>query len=453
MKNILLLAFTLFIFTTTVNAQKISFPSDTNFYNPTIAKFNKTIEKPDNVEDNFKQLQTAIDAVAKAGGGTLTIKASSKNNVYKINKEIQLKSNVHIRVAPNVIFTSSSPRKITLFSAGKKGTTLISNFSMSCTNPKSYFTVDFSKRISGEKNGGAIAVSLGGVENFKISDIHVKDNFTSFSSITINLQLLSKTKFLFANNGIIEHLKTENGHYGYGTVQNQAGINILYRNLQGEGGATLRLETGAIGKPHAIDNSIKLHNIYAYNIFCKNGQAAVTLSPHTVDNGLVTIDNVRAESCEAGAIIASGFLSAKKGEKNKQGAPMPGYQFGYFDSNSIISNLTVVYGTNAQLRSQRRGFVPCSQRKLLAQKRNIDNESFKGPTVAGIIYFAKGGTEQSEGFYTIKMPNFKMEGFPLVDGVMENKEYVASNNELLNNCSYSGIVKIQKHKKKKNKNN
>ncbi|WP_139958694.1 hypothetical protein [Flavicella sediminum] len=452
MKHSYSITFILCFFYTVLNAQTVDFPDDQNFYNPKVTTTEKTIQEPDISTNNAQQLQNAIDALEKKGGGTLFIKASEKNKIYKIENEIILKSNVHIKVAPDVVFTTSSPRKITLFSAGKQEETPISNFSMTCSDPDRYFTFDFSKRIAGEQKGGSIAVSLGGVRNFKIADLHVKDNFTQFSSITVNLLTISKTEFLFAKDGIIEHLKTENGHYGYGTVQNQAGINILYRNLNGEGGATLRLESGAIGKPHVIDRSIRLDKIYAYNIQCKNGQAAVTLSPHTINNGLVTIDNVKAVSCEAGLIIASGFLSAKKGEKDKSGTITPGYAYGYFDSNSSISNVTVVYGTQAQLRPQRRAFVPCSQRKLLAQTRNTDLESFKGPTVAGIIYFALDGKEKTKGYYTVNLPHFKMLDFPTIDGQLENKKFVKSMKEIIKNCSYSGLAPVpKKHKKSVNK--
>lgn len=433
MKNTIILL--VLIFSNALCAQSVVIPNDSHFYKPVIKKYQETIEAPNTAIESTALIQSAIDKVAKKGGGILTITASKNNATYIINKGVELKSNVHIKVDSNVIFKSTSTKKITLFSAGKNGTKRVTNFSMSCTKPNAFFTFDFTNRPSGKKRDfGAIAISLGGVQNFRLADINIKDNYTPYSAITVNLLEVFKTQYLFAKDGIVEHMKISKGHYGYGLIQCQAAINVLYRDLKGEGGATLRLETGAIGKAYLADKSITIDEVYGKNILCKNGQAAITLSPHTVINGKVFIDNLTAESCEAGAIIAAGFLSAKKGQKDKQGNAINGNIYGYFDTNSIISNLKVIYGTNAQLRPSRRPFVPCAQRNLIGIRKNPDAESYKGPTVAGIIYFAKGGTQTERGFYTVKTPSLELENFPIVDGRMENKKSVASTKEFINGC-------------------
>ncbi|MGA9637876.1 hypothetical protein, partial [Flavobacterium sp.] len=201
------------------------------------------------------------------------------------------------------------------------------------------------------------------------------------------------------------------------------------------GGATLRLETGAIGKAYLTDKLIKIDQVYGKNIVCKNGQAAITLSPHTIINGKVFVDDLTAISCEAGAIIASGFLSEKKGQKDENGAMIEGYELGVFDPSSVISNLKVVYGTTAQLRGSRRGFVPCNQRNLVNPEYNTDGESYQGPTVTGLMYYAKGGTELSQGYYTVKTPGLVLKNFPMIDGKMENKELIVSPKEAINDCA------------------
>ena len=116
-------------------------------------------------------------------------------------------------------------------------------------------------RVPGEKEGGAIAISLGGVQNFKVSDINVIDNYTPYSSVTVNLLQRSDGSYLFAKDGIVEHLKADKGHYGYGLLQCQAASNVLYRDLDGEGGAALRLETGAIGKANVKDKRIRICDV------------------------------------------------------------------------------------------------------------------------------------------------------------------------------------------------
>ncbi|MDO7173151.1 hypothetical protein [Mariniflexile sp. AS56] len=434
MKN--LITVFLLVLANSLFSQSVVIPADSNFYNPDIKSYKKTISEPSKATNHSQLIQDAIDEVAKKGGGILTIGASKNNNNYVINTEVELKSGVHIRVDPKVVFTTTSPKKTVLFSVGKNGTNRITNFSMSCTDSKSFFTFDFSNRQGGKSTTdfGVIAIALGGVQNFRIADFKVIDNFTPFSAITVNLLGIGKGKYLFAHDGIIEHLQISKGHYGYGLIQCQAAINVLYRNLNGEGGATLRLETGAIGKAYLTDKSIKIDQVYGKNIVCKNGQAAITLSPHTIINGKIFVDDLTAVSCEAGAIVASGFLSAKKGQKDKNGAMVEGYELGSFDSNSVISNLKVIYGTDAQLRGSRRAFVPCSQRNLINPELNIDGESYHGPTITGIMYYAKGGTDLSQGFYTVNTPGLVLQNFPVANGKMVNKEFIASSKESINGC-------------------
>lgn len=410
-----------------------SIPADENFYHPNIKSFNKIILQPTGKND-VKIIQDAIDLVAKKGGGTVIIGASLTNYVYNVG-EIILKSNVHIKVQPNVVFKTTDNTRVTVFSAGKDGDA-INNFSVTCTDTNKFFSFDFTSHLTPEP--GAVAISASGASNFKLADFKVIDNFTKFSSIVFNVVESAAGKFLYPKNAIVEHIIVENAHYGYGLIQCQLGENFLVRNVKGSGGATLRLETGSgeTAKAFLKDPTIRIDKVYAKDIYCSDGQAAVTLSPHTIANGTVVIEDVTANGCETGVIIASGFLSKnpKKNQAKKDGTAIDNYEYGYFNSNSSIKNLRVIYGKNAQLRTSRFGFVPCDQRNLISEKVSVDEESYRGPTVAGIIYFAKGGTEKEKGFYTVKLDGIKLEGFPKVNGQMQNKEIVVSNAEQIKNC-------------------
>ena len=437
------------LFSIICNAQKIKFPKENHFYNPVIKTFSVEISEP-KTSNHSELIQDAIDKIHKKGGGLLKINATKNNFVYTISQEIQIKSNVHIKVSPLVVFKGDSPKVLKFFSVGKQGKGEIGNISLTSMNDDKPFTFDFTNRIAGEdRNGGTIAVALGGANNFKLANFKVLDNNTRFSSITMNLQKFSNNKYLFAKNGVIENIEATNAHYGYGVVQCQASYNILYRNLKGSGGATLRLETGAVHNAYLKDKNVKVDENYAENIYCENGQSVITLSPHTIVNGKVFINDVEAVSCETGLIIAAGFLSKKKEQRDKQGNAINGHIYGTFNAESIISNVKVVYGKNAQLRNTRRNFVPCDQRNLVSKDRNEDEESFKGPSVSGIVYFAKGGTDPNKGFYTIHTPNLKMVGFP-----KENKEIFTSNKFSFKDCDIKfkkEPSKITGGKKKKNK--
>ncbi len=426
MKKYIILTMLLNFSVATIWAQSI--PADVNFYKPDIKSFEKFIPQPTGKND-IRIIQDAIDLVAKKGGGTVTIGGTATNNVYNVG-EITLKSNVHIKVQPNVVFKTTDNTKVTVFSAGKDGDA-INNFSVTCTDANKFFSFDFTSHPTPEP--GAVAISASGASNFKLADFKVADNFTKFSSIVFNVVENAAGKFLYPKNAIVEHVVVENAHYGYGLIQCQLGENFLVRNVKGSGGATLRLETGSgeTAKAFLKDPTLRIDKVYAQNVYCSNGQAAVTLSPHTIANGTVTIEDVTAVSCETGVIIASGFLSKnpKKSQAKKDGTAVDNYEYGYFNSNSSIKNLKVIYGTNAQLRSSRFGFVPCNQRNLISDKVSVDEESYRGPTIAGIIYFAKGGTEKEKGFYTVKLDGLNLEGFP-----KENKDIIVSNADQIKNC-------------------
>lgn len=441
------ITFVILLFSVICYAQKIEFPKENHFYNPVIKTFSVEISEP-KTSNHSELIQDAIDEIHKKGGGSLKINATKNNFVYTISEEILIKSNVHIKVSPLVVFKGDSPKVLKFFSVGKEGKGEVENISLTSMDNHNQFSFDFSNRIAGEnRNGGTIAVALGGVTNFKLANFKVLDNNTRFSAITMNLQRFSNTKYLFARNGVIENIEATNAHYGYGVVQCQAAFNVLYRNLKGLGGATLRLETGAVHNAYLKDKNVKVDENYAENIYCENGQAAVTLSPHTIENGKVFINNVEAVSCETGLIIAAGFLSKKKEQRDNKGNAINGHGYGTFDAKSIISNVKVVYGKNAQLRNTRRDFVPCNQRTLVSEDRNHDEESFKGPSVAGIVYFAKGGTDTKKGFYTINTPNLKLVDFP-----KENKEIITSNKFSFKGCDIKfekAPFKAQEGKKNK----
>ncbi|WP_193315968.1 T9SS type A sorting domain-containing protein [Flavicella marina] len=400
-------------------------PADNQFYNGSIGAVRKTIV-PNGVDDT-QIVQAAIDEVAASGGGILKFTTQKSNTIYHLG-EIYLKSNVHIKAWKGVVIKPLAEQG-SVFYLGKNGDDRISNVSITCTNRSEYFTFDFSDLAPNIKSR---AVFLAAVDNFLISDFNIIDNNTKFSAITLGVHVGSNMIIYEPTNGIVEHSKITTAHYGYGLVQCQTGKNILYRNLEGEGGATLRLESGSpiMAESNLVDRTINMHRIYGTKISCLNGQSALTLSPHTINNGKVIIDDVTAISCEAGAIINKGYLSKKKGQVDADGNPLSGYKSGYFSSNSKVTNMTVVYGEDAQLRNQRLDFIPCSQRFLLSSEKNVDEESFHGPSITGIVYFAAGGTDRNEGYYSVDVSGLSLQEFSA-----ENKSYLVSNDEKISDCT------------------
>ena len=358
-----------------------------------------------NGNSSTSALQGMIDNLSTSGGGILTINVGT----YTL-EQIHMKTGVHIRVHPDVIF-KSLPRNA-LFRAGfDNDFENVSNWSFQSINGEK-FTFDFSGLQPTED---IRAFQLGNCTNFKLADFLILDNYTKFNGISSGAVGDSPAKF--PTFGIIENLDIKNAHYGYGLTQNQVAQNILFRNLSGEGGVTLRLESGYKGLAdlYLTDKTPVLNNIYARNISCKNGAHAVMLSPHTITQGMADVRDISGESCEAVVSINFGFLSKSKGQIDENGNPINGHSSGTFSEESVIANVSAIYGVNAQVRAARLRHVPCALRSYInLEEKNPDDESYKAPALAPVYYLAledyvsKGNPK---GRYKIVLENVTHTGF------------------------------------------
>jgi hypothetical protein len=125
----------------------------------------------------------------------------------------------------------------------------------------------------------------------------------------------------------------------YGAVQVSACVGCTFDGLFSQGGVTLRLETDAEEAYY-----LKTHTHYystvdqlnGSNIVSVNGRQAVTMSPHSQKNGVVTID---------GVAMTSSVSAVRTNSARPAGLPM-----GTFSSASAISNVTATPGTRAQIQ-------------------------------------------------------------------------------------------------------
>ena len=339
-------------------------PADSYFYNPTINTVNQ-MSFP-NGNTSTSALQSMINSLSNSGGGVLTI-----NPGTYILEQVHMKTGVHIRVHPNVVF-KSEPRN-SLFRAGYDNDfENVNNWSFHSTNGEK-FTFDFSDF---EPLEDIRAFQLGNTTNFKLADFLVLDNFTKFNAVSSGAVGSNPAKF--ASFGIIENLDIKKAHYGYGLTQNQVIQNTLFRNLSGEGGVTLRLESGFSGLAdlYLTDKTPVINNVYGRNISCTNGAHAVMLSPHTITQGIVDIRDISGESCEAVVSVNFGFLSENKGQADASGNPINGHSSGTFSEESVIANVSAIYGVSAQVRAARLRHVPCALRNYInLTEKNPDDES------------------------------------------------------------------------------
>ena len=382
-------------------------PADSYFYNPTINTTNQ-MSFP-NGNSSTTALQSMINNLSTSGGGVLNINAGT----YTL-EQIHMKTGVHIRVHPDVVF-KSAPRNA-LFRAGYASSFAeVNNWSFQSTNGEK-FTFDFSNL---QPNEDIRAFQLGNTTNFKLADFIVLDNFTKFNAVSSGAVGNETTQgsAKFASFGIIENLDIKKAHYGYGLIQCQVGQDILFRNLSGEGGVTLRFESGFSGlaNRYLTDKTPIINNVYGRNISCTNGAHAVMLSPHTITQGLADVRDVSGISCEAVVSVNFGFLSESKGQVDSSGNPLLGHSSGTFSEESVIANVSATYGVNAQVRAARLRYVPCALRSYInLDEKNPDDESYKSPSLAPVYYLALEdyvSLDSPEGRFKIVLDNVTHTGF------------------------------------------
>ena len=377
-------------------------PADNTFFNPTIGTATQTISASAGTGDDSVTFQNAIDAVNAAGGGKVIVNAGT----YRI-LEVDLKSNVHIEVnsgATLLPFNPLSTANNGLFNADAN--VGIQNFSVIGIGGN--FEVDLSAY---DFNWRLRVINFKYCSNFKIANFNITDNYTEFSSLAFGSNYTAMGTGAarritsirgVPKDGIIENITMINGHYGYGLVQTQAGKNLLFRNLNCTGGVALRLETGfdLIQYTENIDfEDLKLDNIWARTIECTNGQSALQLSPHTLDQGYFNAEGITATSCETAVVWSSGFTTDDQ--------EMNGLTPGSFESTSKVRNVTATFGQDAQLhKSKRLRWIPCQLRVErsggigISVGLNVDEESRTGPSIGSVMR-----EEDKAGHYALDFPD------------------------------------------------
>ena len=355
----------------------------------------------DNAQSNQSdKLQKAIDAVSAAGGGRLLM----PKGTYSFSG-ITMKSNVHLLIEKDTVIKPYWPAgtKTVVFSLnGDRGH--IENVSIRGVGGK--FIVDYSDRgsIPGE---GIRVINCRQVKNFLISDIFVKDSFTTYCAVIFTPARgndLAELKVLRPTDGLVKHLTSTDSSPGYGLVQMHGGERIHFENLAAYGGGvTFRLETGAGGADAGV------HDITAKNLYCENGTTAVLLGPHTAQNGMVKIDGVKVKSCAWAVTMGGGFVE----EKHKND---PNFKPGRFADGTTVKNIHAIFGTNAAISTKGFGSVPKPYLKDLRFDENDRKQKrVRGPSV-GVV------RDSTEGTWIPIIENVTCEGFEYNKGITKGSK-------------------------------
>ncbi|BAX81103.1 glycosyl hydrolase family 28-related protein [Labilibaculum antarcticum] len=345
------------------------------------------VAKGNDKKDDSKKLQRAINELsAMKNGGRIIVPAGT----YYFSM-INLKSNVHIEIENDVIIhpaPRTDNKNYAVFLMGDNKT-IVKNVSVRGLGGN--FTVD----LRNLKNKNVTVFRLNNSDNFLLANFDVKDEMTKFSSIAFGYTDY-KGGYTKSRNGVVKNASTDNSHYGYGLVQAQAGHNILFKNLSGEGGVTLRLETGN-NKMNKLQVG-GISDIFAKNIACENGNSAVMISPHGIQNGHVEVDGVKSVNCGFAVRIGNGYV--------KKDQIKLGVKPGSYASTSKVQNVTATFGETAQVKSKHFKYMPVDLRKKI--QKTDDPKVHIAPSIAAVVNDAAG---EGKGKYKIEVKNVKAIGF------------------------------------------
>ncbi|ANQ51608.1 Iota-carrageenase A2 [Flammeovirga sp. MY04] len=372
---------------------------EADFYTDKINDVTKTVNLVDDYgvnnqddEDDSEALQRAIDELTELpNGGRINIPAGK----YYF-QSILVKSNIHITIDTEALIYPTDPgndKNYVIMSIGKDNE---ETRNVSVRGVDGYYTVDVSKA----RNPNVRMFQLVNVKNFLISDMHLVDDNTKFSAITIGYSTYNG-EYVSSENGVIKDCSTVGAHYGYGLIQSQALKNTFFKNLWGEGGVTLRLETG-LNKMNDLQVGGNF-DIYGQNIYCENGNAAVMISPHAIKNGHVEIDGVEAVNTGFAVRIGKGYVTSSQ--------EALGITPGYYASTSIVKNVKATYGCSAQVKSKHFKYFPCEEKQWIGTEYNPDGESYPAPAVANILNTADGNNNTALGYFDVAISNTESIGF------------------------------------------
>lgn len=317
-------------------------------------------------------LNSEIEKLSNRGGGYIKIQKGS----YCL-RDIILRSNIHLKISPEVTINPDlsgniNNQNITIFVLGEDfpiRNVAITNLNENSTNRSTWFK----SNIPPGNYGGVKFIEFGNVRNFKLSGLKLTDSYSKFSNIVLNLPASLKTDEV-SKKGIIKNIFMTNMHVGYGVIQMQTGKSILCKNINGEGGITMRVETGAAGTN--LVNEKTVDDIVVRDIYIKKGDAAMNFSPHRVDQGRVDVERVTAINSTHAVQIAAGFY-----DNNANGVN----NLGTFDRRSYVGDIVVTGGYGAQIKSKDYKYFNCDKRKELIEKcYNPDKESVTDKSI-GVI--------------------------------------------------------------------
>ncbi|KXX70939.1 hypothetical protein AVL50_11255 [Flammeovirga sp. SJP92] len=335
-----------------------------------------TLQPSGNADQDITNFQKAIDKASKMKGGRIIV----EKGYYQL-KDVQLKSNVHIRCEKGVVFMprlDMHPKVQLIFAVGRFANENISNVTFigegnASDRPQFYYDRSIAVKCR--------AFTVGKVTNLYLENFSVTDDQTVFSAISLNMRKKGTSKNDRPKNITVKNVSIQDASYGYGLVQGNTGENVWLKDLQSVGGVTARIETHT-GREH----NVGVDNVVIEDVVCTQGKAAVSLQPHVVDNGIVTVNGAKAVRCEWGVMLKDGFISKKLDPTKK-------WHNGSFAKGSSIKNVEMIHGDATTVSVQSKAYIPKRLLELYHDDINPDKEANigckLGPSIAAVLNLAK----------------------------------------------------------------
>lgn len=345
-------------------------------------------------QDDSPLLQQAIDEVSALGGGKIMLPYGT---YYLMG--IFLKDNVHLMIDSATTIVGAAPTGV-IFSMGlaRKGAdALVTIRNVSIRGNGGRYTVDIRH---GEVNEKLWFANCRNVDNFMIADFNIQDHYTKMSGVTLNTGWY-EDQYVMARNGVVKNGDVVNAHVGYGLIQVQCCSHVLFKNLSGQGGVTLRMESGAVANSPEY---ILIDDVWGRKISSRYGSSAFIMGAHTKKNGYVNIKNVYTISSGSGGGIGKGYVT--------EAEAAAGLTPGYFSPDSEVDSVHAVFGYNAQVKWKNFDMVPCPIRHLISDDKTGDSVSHLAPSFAAM----------SHNDTAISLTNVTWEGFKYQSNLIVSKE-------------------------------
>ena len=314
--------------------------------------------------DDTNRLNKEIDGLSK--GGTINIAAGT----YVFNS-VNIKSNIRINFLPGVIVKITAG-KDGFYIGHEPGVARVENVqfigSGSITTRPKFVLERSDKKVTR-------LMQIGYAYNVLIQNFTIVDNQTKGAAIAFNpVQIGTTTTANRPEKVTLNNIGQTGASVGYGLAQLNVGKNITMRNLSCEGGVTCRIESHN-GRKYDLGTA----DLRMLNVSNNYGFATVLLQPHSVENGVITVDGATSYGSAFTAFIVEGFV-AKESKRKLVGTFAVNSSFKNISMFSTDDTATLPFKNLKYLNKELSDLYTQPNFKIVSSDVNMELDSHGKPT-------------------------------------------------------------------------